>query len=108
MPIISIRQLISGMVLAAPVMNFLGNTLLKSDTTISEKHIITLKSWGVKSVTIIGESREDSSDHLPVENSQQSQAYGLERMFSTVKDQPIMQLIYEIVKKQALKSRSSP
>ena len=107
MPIIHVRKLQPGMILAAQVNNFLGNTLLKSGVTISEKHIITLKSWGIKSIAVEGENQEDSQHQADTTNSAQKVVRDLDRVFSTVKDQPIMQMIYQIVKKQALKARSS-
>lgn len=107
MPIIHVRKLQPGMILAAQVNNFLGNTLLKSGVTISEKHIITLKSWGIKSIAVEGENEEDSQHQADTTNSAQKVVRDLDRVFSTVKDQPIMQMIYQIVKKQALKARSS-
>jgi len=94
------------MILTAPATNFLGNDLLKSGAILSEKNIVTLKSWGVKSVSVQGDAGEiapsGERDHMSSDLILEK----LERMFSTVKDQPVMQLIYDIARKQATKCES--
>jgi hypothetical protein len=106
MPVIPINQLRPGYVLELPVTNFLGNTLLKSGVKITEKNIVTLKTWGIKTVTIMGEDGEVTPGLDNDDLCQQKAGEELERLFSTVQDQPEMMTIYDIVKNQALKSRS--
>jgi hypothetical protein len=95
------------MVLTSPAINFLGDVLLKSDAVLSVKNIVTLKSWGVKSVAVLGDTRDDALPRADEGYSAGKVVDELERMFATVKDQPVMQMIYEIVKKQAINSQSA-
>jgi hypothetical protein len=107
MPVISTRQLKSGMVLAAPAANFLGDVLLKSGAVLSVKNIVTLKSWGVKSVAVLGDAGEVTLPSADGCSSAGLITDDLDRMFATVKDQPVMRMIYEIVRKQALSPQST-
>ena len=107
MPVIPVRQLKSGMVLTDPAINFLGDVLLKSGAVLSVKNIVTLKSWGVKSVAVLGDAGEDALPPIKSDSSASEIADDLDRIFATVKDQPVMKMIYEIVKNQALNSQST-
>ncbi len=106
MPVIPVSKLHPGQILELPVTNFLGNTLLKSGVEITEKNIVTLKTWGIKTITVMGESGEVSPGLDNDDLSQQETVEELERLFSTVQDQPVMMMIYDIVKNQALNPRS--
>ena len=106
MPVIPVSKLRPAQILELPVTNFLGNTLLKSGVKITEINIVTLKTWGIKTVTVLGENGEVT---LGLDNDdlcQQNTVAELERLFSTVQDQPVMMMIYDIVKNQALNPRS--
>ena len=106
MPVIPVSKLHPGQILELPVTNFLGNTLLKSGVKITEKSIVTLKTWGIKTVAVMGENGEVIPKLDNDDLSQQKTLEELERLFSTVQDQPVMMMIYEIVKSQALNPRS--
>ncbi|MHC4871565.1 MAG: hypothetical protein ACYTFY_06945 [Planctomycetota bacterium] len=49
---IDISKVISGMVLAEPATDMLGNPLFEKNTVLDIQKIKTLKAWGVKSVSI--------------------------------------------------------
>ncbi len=102
MPVIPVSKLRPGQILELPVTNFLGNTLLKSGVKITEKNVVTLKTWGIKTVTVLGENGEVTPGFDDDDLYQQETVEELERLFSTVQDQPVMMMIYEIVKNQAL------
>ena len=106
MPVIPVNKLRPGQILELPVNNFLGNTLLKSGVKITEKNIVTLKTWGIKTVTVMGENGEVTPGLDNDDLCQQKAVEELERLFSTVQDQPAMMTIYDIARNQALNSRS--
>ena len=101
MPVVSVHQLKPGMVLASPVTNFLGNTLLKSGVSITEDNIVTLKTWGIKAVTVEGRVGDHVLEQVTEKICIEDEIRELDRMFSKVKHQPGMKMIYEIVRKQA-------
>ena len=101
MPVVSVYQLRPGMILASPVINFLGHTLLKPGISITEDHIVTLKTWGIKAVTVGGRVGEHLLEPVTEKTCFEDEIRELDRMFSTVKHQPGMKMIYEIVRKQA-------
>jgi hypothetical protein len=107
MPIIPVRQLKPGMTLESPVTNFLGNVLLKSGVSISQKHIATFMSWGVKNVTVQGKISEELPHQDEIKPSDHDIVRNLDHLFSTVQHQPVMRMMQDIAKQQALKPRSS-
>jgi hypothetical protein len=104
MPVIAIHQVKPGMVLESPVTNFLGNTILKPGISLTKDHIVTLKTWGIKTITVRGEDHHETLCQSTDSNGVQEKIEKLDRMFSFVKDQPGMSMIYEIVRKQTLKA----
>ena len=106
MPVIPVSKLQPGQILELPVTNFLGNTLLKSGVKITEKNIVTLRTWGIKTVMVLGDNGEESHEFDTDDLCQQKTVEELERLFSTVQDQSVMMMIHDIVKKQALNPRS--
>jgi hypothetical protein len=56
--IIQIDDIKEGMVLAQPIVNSFGQTLINSGIELKETHIRVLKTWSVRSVTI----KEDESE----------------------------------------------
>ncbi len=52
MPVISREQLQTGMVLADSVLNPRGQILIPEGTSIEDKHLRGLKTWGIKNVTV--------------------------------------------------------
>ena len=57
MGLIHAKDLKKDMVLACEVSNKHGNTLLEKGETLSEKHIMLLKSWGITEADIEGFDR---------------------------------------------------
>lgn len=51
---LTIGQAKPGMQLAKPVVNPQGRVLFKPDVELTEKHLKTLKAWGITEVTIKG------------------------------------------------------
>ncbi|NQZ58037.1 MAG: hypothetical protein HRT88_11315 [Lentisphaeraceae bacterium] len=56
MGIISIDNVIPGMVLAEKVITSKNMMLLPEGRTLNENHLVTFKTWGITSVNIIGEN----------------------------------------------------
>lgn len=57
--VIHLEKIIPGMVLGAPILNRYGQTLLASGIIIEEKHLLMFKTWGIKHITIEGDSKKD-------------------------------------------------
>lgn len=64
MALIEIDSLLPGMKVGKDVVESSGQTLLRSGTEISEKHLRILRSWGVQQVDIEGEKPPDAEDNL--------------------------------------------
>jgi hypothetical protein len=64
-----ITQLKPDMILADDVFNFQGMLLMKANSILTEKNIKMLKSWGVTSVKIDGQERQNRQEkkESPVE-----------------------------------------
>jgi hypothetical protein len=101
MPVIAIHQVKPGMVLENPVTNFMGSTLLKSGVILTEDHIVTLKTWGIKTVIVYGKDEHHSLKQTNELACNENNIEKLEQMFERVKDQPGMTMIYQIVREQA-------
>lgn len=85
-----LREVKSGMVLAAPVSNLQGVLLLKNGTVLNEKNILMLKSWGVVEVSLEGEPQiENETYHFPDDRKKEIEK-GLERRFYGTLDDDIM------------------
>ncbi len=56
---VSLEELEEGSVLASPVLNSFGQTLVGAGATLTAKHLNVLKTWGVHQVNI---KTEDDSD----------------------------------------------
>lgn len=57
MPVVmSLEDLAEGMVTAEPVLNHLGQLLLGRGLTLSARHLIVLKTWGIEKCLIEGET----------------------------------------------------
>jgi hypothetical protein len=57
--IVQLEDIEDGMVLAEPIVNNFGQTLLPADIELAQKHVNILKTWNVRSVTIKGDSKEE-------------------------------------------------
>lgn len=54
--VIHFDQIEPGMVLGAPILNRYGQTLIAAGVVLDEKHLLMFKTWGIKHITIDGES----------------------------------------------------
>jgi hypothetical protein len=61
--IISIDDIKDNMLLAEPVINNFGQTLLPKGVTLFDKHIRLLKTWNIKYIAIMNENEND--ENLP-------------------------------------------
>ncbi|MFW5701735.1 MAG: hypothetical protein ACOCX7_02180 [Bacteroidota bacterium] len=57
--IVQIDQIEEGMVLAEPIVNNFGQTLLPADIELSSKHVNILKTWNIRSVTVKGDATQE-------------------------------------------------
>src|SRR5512136_740561 len=58
MGILNINDLKEGMTLAADVKNKHGNIMIRQGMTLSEKHIMLLKAWGIAEADVDGFNRD--------------------------------------------------
>jgi hypothetical protein len=59
-----------GQILAEPVRNFHGQVILAKGVTITERHLVTLKAWGVGSIAVAEAGVEPAAsleDDLPAD-----------------------------------------
>ncbi len=59
---IKIDSVVKGMVLAEPVINKYGQTLIPSGTEIITKHINLLKTWNIFNVTVRSDNEENVNE----------------------------------------------
>lgn len=109
MGLILVSDLKKGMVLACEVSNKHGNTLLEKGDTLSEKHIMLLKSWGITEADIEGfdrdqvEERERETLSMAVAESIEED---LKNLFPDFGDNPLMSELRRIVRKFKIKNQS--
>ena len=88
---VPIENIKAGMVLARPVFNFHNILLLKEQTEITAKSIQMLKSWGISSIWVVSQDREegrrDSSQDEALLASLNKQ---LDDRFAGMTDDPVM------------------
>lgn len=58
MGILNINDLKEGMTLAADVKNKHGNIMIKQGMTLTERHIMLLKAWGIPDADVEGADRD--------------------------------------------------
>jgi len=61
MGIVGIAELTTGMELKSPLYSKQGRQLLPSGVTLTDKHINTLKVWGIVEVDIVGEGKSEDN-----------------------------------------------
>jgi hypothetical protein len=64
MPRIQLRQLQAGQKLAKDALNAYGRLLLKAGTTIDERHLEILRTWGIVEVDIAGTGAEPNQSDV--------------------------------------------
>jgi hypothetical protein len=60
--IISVEKIEEGMILAEPIMNNYGQTLINSGVKLEEKHKKVLKMWNIKVVMVNSEEQEENEE----------------------------------------------
>jgi hypothetical protein len=93
------------MVLAEPVHTFKGQLLLPAGATLTDKHIEKLLAWGVSEADIEGQADptlEEISANMQDVPQLAAEAEALDRRFTDVSDDPLMQEILRIAKQQLL------
>jgi hypothetical protein len=104
-----IRQKLSdlkpGMQLARPVRTQQDLLLLDVETTLSDKHIRLLKSWGVPHVFIYGYTVAEAQHHaVPAEEQQAAITEALHNKFRNVLTDPVMAEIMRAAQRQLFKA----
>ena len=106
MGILNINDLKEGMTLAADVKNKHGNIMIRQGMTLSEKHIMLLKAWGISDADVDGFDRDQineeemktvSPEVIEVIENQ------LRAFFPSLEGNEIMSEIYRITKKLKIK-----
>ena len=91
----------AGMKIAKKVENNNGMVLLPEGIVLSEAHVTRLKKWGVEEIYVEGEDADgggSESDIVGDIKMNEEFAARLDHKFEKVKDDPIMQSIYNAVK----------
>ncbi len=84
-------ELKPGMRVAKPVLNAQNILLIKGGTDLTEKNILTLKTWGVTHVVVEGTGQEDAlSDEIPDQKGDVAIEKRLKEKFADVLDNPVM------------------
>jgi hypothetical protein len=106
MGILNINDLKEGMTLAADVKNKHGNIMIRQGMTLSEKHIMLLKAWGISDADVDGFDRDQINEEEMktvspevievIENE-------LRAFFPSLEGNEIMSEIYRITKKLKIK-----
>jgi hypothetical protein len=103
MGLINIANIEPGMKLASPVFSSQGVLLLGEGTSITAKHILLFKTWGVLEADIEGKEMEND-DNVDIEGSDNEELIcrqkALEHRFSAVLDNEVMAEVFRIAKKQ--------
>ena len=96
---VSTNELQSGMKIARKVENDGGMVLLPEGIELTDAHIGRLKKWGIEEIFVEGEEEGGGGDDV-VGNLEMSDEFisVLDHKFEQVKDDPIMQGIYNAVK----------
>ena len=106
MVLLSVNDLKDGMVLSTEVKNKHGNVLLKKGDTLSEKHIMLLKSWGITEADIEGVDKdqvEKKEKEALSTDAMASIEKELKDLFSDFGDNPLMEELYRVTKKFKMK-----
>jgi len=106
MGILSINDLKVGMVLAQPAKNRHGTIILDKGNELTENHINSFKTWGIKGVDI-QDIDYDQIIQQEMETLPDDVAESIERelgeLFHPFEANPIMEEIYKIAKRIILK-----
>ena len=96
---VSTNELETGMKLARKVENDKGMVLLPEGIELTEAHIGRLKKWGIEEIFVEGEDEDGGADQV-VGDLKMDDAFlsVLDHKFELVKDDPIMQGVYNAVR----------
>jgi hypothetical protein len=106
MGILNINDLKEGMTLAADVKNKHGNIMIRQGMTLSEKHIMLLKAWGIAEADVDGFNRDQlHEDEMKTVSPEVIEVIEkeLREFFPPLEGDEIMSEIYRITKKLKIK-----
>jgi hypothetical protein len=106
MGILNINELKEGMVLAADVKNKHGNIMIRQSMTLSEKHIMLLKAWGIPEADVEGADRDQlHQEEMKTISPEVIEAIekNLSEFFPPLDGNELMSEIYRIAKKLRIK-----
>jgi len=106
MGILNINDLKEGMTLAADVKNKHGNIMIKQGMTLTEKHIMLLKAWGIPDADVEGADREQlHQEEMKTVAPEVIEAIETElnEIFPPIEGNELMSEIYRIAKKMKIR-----
>ena len=106
MGILNINDLKEGMTLAADVKNKHGNIMIKQGMTLTEKHIMLLKAWGIADADVEGFNRDQlQEEEMKTVSPEVIEIIETElsEFFPPLDGNEIMSEIYRIAKKLKIK-----
>jgi hypothetical protein len=105
MGFVNVSELKPRMVVLSEVSNKHGNILLKKGDSLTEKNILLLKSWGITEIDIatVDSQQSDAKDNAVLSPEiVESIEKEVEGMFPEFQDNPLMEKLYGIVKKNKI------
>ena len=107
---LNLNDLKEAMVLAADIKNKHGNILIKEGSTLTAKHILLMKAWGVTEADVVGFDKdqvEKEEMHALSPEIIEAIEKELRAVFPPFDNNPIMAEIYRIARKLKLRQASS-
>jgi hypothetical protein len=106
---LKIEDLKRGMILARSVYNQQDQLLLERGTSLTQKRIWMLKTWGINQVSVRGRGPKNKpSNNEDTFVTRESLEMELQAKFVDVLDDPIMQEIMKAAERQLQKSLTDP
>jgi len=106
MGILNLNDLKEAMVLAADIKNKHGNILIKEGSTLTAKHILLMKAWGVTEAEVVGFDKdqvEKEEMHALSPEIIEAIEKELRAVFPPFDNNPVMAEIYRIARKLRLR-----
>ena len=110
MGVLNLNDLKEGMVLAADIKNKHGNILIKEGNTLTAKHVLLMKAWGVTEADVVGFDRdqvEKQEMHALSPELIESIEKELRAVFPPFDNNPVMAEMYRIARKLRLRQASA-
>ena len=107
---LNLNDLKEAMVLAADIKNKHGNILIKEGSTLTAKHILLMKAWGVTEADVVGFDKdqvEKEEMHALCPEIIEAIEKELRAVFPPFDNNPVMAEIYRIARKLKLRQASS-